>query len=195
MARLFNAGIVYVGEVFAGEGFEFAADDVGGKTGAEQAAVEGSQFAVVDFTAEGTQLALDALSDDGGLVGVLGGFFEGGFDVAVGNATGAEVACHTKLALFSSLGALPGELLGVACVIDVAVLLETGDDFLDEVFVGGATDEGFFHFGDGMRAAHKDFDGSVVQSGFGVKLAGLGEHVGSIEEKRPSGQWRVARKR
>ena len=27
-----------------------------------------------------------------------------------------------------------------------------------------------------MRPAHKDFDGGVVEDGFGVELPGLGEH-------------------
>jgi hypothetical protein len=40
---------------------------------------------------------------------------------------------------------------------------------------------------DGMGAAHEDFDGSVVEGGFGVELAGLGEHGGSIEEEVASG--------
>lgn len=171
---------------------EFMADDVGGETGAKEATVEGRELSFVEVgalpahlkvaatvasgAAEGAQLALDALADDGGFVGVLGSLFEGGFDVAVRDAAGAEVACHTKLALLSSFGALAGELLGVAGVVDVAVLFKASDHFLDEVLVGSAADEGLFHFGHGMSAAHKDFDGSVVQGGFGFDLAWLGKH-------------------
>jgi len=29
---------------------------------------------------------------------------------------------------------------------------------------------------DSVGAAHEDFDGGVVEGGFGVELAGLGEH-------------------
>jgi len=107
--------------------------------------------------------------------------------VAVGDAAGTEIAGDAKLALLAAFGALEGELLGVAGVVDVAVLFEAGDNFLDEVLVGGAADESLFHFRDGMRAAREDFDCGVVQSGFGFELAGLGEHAGSIEEKVASG--------
>ncbi len=74
-----------VGDVFAGNGFEFAADDVGGETCAEEAAVEGSELAIIDLlycigAAIGAQLTFDSLPDDGGLVRVPGGFFKGGFE-------------------------------------------------------------------------------------------------------------------
>src|SRR5690242_939255 len=167
---------VSVWNVFAGEEFEFAADDVGGEAGAEKAAVEGGELAIVDFAAEGPQLTLDALADDGGFVGAFGGFFESGLDVAVRDAASAEVAGDAELALLAAFGALASELAGIAGVVDVAVLLEASDDSLDEVFVGGTADEGFFHLGDRMRATHEDFNGGVVQGGFGVELAGLGEH-------------------
>jgi len=80
-------------EVLTGKGAEFAADDVGRKAGTEEAAVEGSELLVIDpfaciGAAIGAQLALDTLADDGGLVGVLGGFFKGGFDVTVGDTAG-----------------------------------------------------------------------------------------------------------
>src|SRR5213078_1839061 len=44
------------------------------------------------------------------------------------------------------------------------------------VFIGRAADERLFHFRDGMRAAHEDFDGRFIQGGFCFDLAGLGEH-------------------
>jgi hypothetical protein len=50
-----------------------------------------------------------------------------------------------------------------------------------------------------MRAAHENFDGRVVESGFRVELAGLGEHE-KEDEVRAQGskevrmrKWRVAR--
>src|SRR5205814_1412046 len=104
-----------------------------------------------------------------------------------GYTTDTVVSCQTKLNLLASFGALASELFGVASIVDVAILFEAGDNFLDEVFIGGAADESLFHFGDGMRAAREDFDCGVVQSGFGFELAGLGEHAGSIEEKVASG--------
>src|SRR5258708_35509350 len=102
-----------VGHVFAGNGFEFAADDVGGETRAEEAAVEGSELSIIDLlycigAAIGAQLAFDALPDDGGLVGVPGSFFEGGFDVAVRGAAGGEGPCHTKLGLLPPVRSVAG---------------------------------------------------------------------------------------
>jgi hypothetical protein len=36
---------------------------------------------------------------------------------------------------------------------------------------------------DGMRTPHEDFDGGVVEGGFGIELSRLGEHEGRIEEE------------
>ena len=132
---------------------------------------------------EESEFAVDALADHGGFVGVGGGFFYGGFDVAVGDTAGAKLAGNAIFALVADFGALAGELFGVAGGVDQAVLFEAGEDFLDEVFVGGAANEGFFHFGDGMGAAREDFDGGVVEGGFGVDGAGL-EHAGKSKRGR-----------
>ena len=40
------------GDVFAGDGAQFSAHDVGREAGAEEAAIEGSDFAITDFAAE-----------------------------------------------------------------------------------------------------------------------------------------------
>jgi len=106
--------------------------------------------------------------------------------VLVGDAAGAEFAGYAVFALVADFGALAGELFGVASIVDQAILLEAGDDFLDEVSIGGAADEGFFHLGDRVGAARKDFDGGVVEGGLGVDGAGL-EHERSIEEEVASG--------
>ena len=42
-----------LGEVFFGGGAEFAADDVAGEAGAEQAAIDGGQPPVVNLSSEG----------------------------------------------------------------------------------------------------------------------------------------------
>src|SRR5207302_1681216 len=129
------------GNIFAGEVFEFAADDVGGETGAEEAAVEGSKFFVVDFAVERAQLALDALANQGGFVGHLRDFFESGFDVAVRDAPRTQVPCDTKLALFASLGAMAGKLSGVAGVVDQAGSLESRHNSFHERLVFAAARE------------------------------------------------------
>ena len=183
---LFRFGLC-VRNVFTGEGFELAADQVGGEAGAQEAPVEPSELAIIDFAAGGAQLALDALADEGGFVGLLRGFFEGGFNVAVGDAAGAKVACNTKLALLSSFGALAGELLGVTVVVNQAAASEASQDVFDKCSIFAAALERPFHLVNGVRAPHEDFDGGVVQGGFGIELAGLGEHEERIEEEAASG--------
>jgi len=126
MGELFLFGRVDFGEFFAGDGFDFAADKVGGEAGAEEAAVEGGEFLIAYFATEGTEFALDALTDDGGFVGFGGGFGEGGLDVLVGYAAGAEVAGDAEFALFADFGALAGELFGVTGVVDLAIFAEAG---------------------------------------------------------------------
>src|SRR6266700_1548869 len=115
------------GEVFAGEGVEFAADYVGGEAGAKKAAVDGGHLPFVDLfacmfvcigAAKGAQLALDALADDGGFVRFLGGFFECRFNVAVRNATGPEATCDAKFSLLAGFSALPRELLRIPRVVN-----------------------------------------------------------------------------
>jgi hypothetical protein len=162
---------------------EFAADGVGGEAGAQERAIEGGDFVVGDFASGELEFALDAEADDGALGFGVGGFGEGGFDVGVGDAAGAEVAGDAVLALAADFGALAGELSGVTGVVDHAVFAETGEDDLGEEFAGGAALEEFFHFGDGMRAAHEGALGGFVEFGFGVELAGLAKHGARIEEK------------
>ncbi len=48
----------------------------------------------------------------------------------VGDAAGAEFAGYAVFALVADFGALAGELFGVASIVDQAVLLQAGDDFL-----------------------------------------------------------------
>ena len=177
---------VALGKVFAGERSEFATDDVGGEARAEEATVEGGELFLVDElsgagvcgrgAAEGAQLAFDALADKRGFVGLLRGFFEGGFDVAVGDAAGAEIPSDAKLALFADLGALAHEKLGVACVIEQAGAFQMLYHVFHQRGVFAAALERLCHFMDGVRAACEDPDGGIVEGGFGFELARFGEH-------------------
>ena len=124
---------------------------------------------------------MDALADNGSFVVGLGGFGEGVIDVAIGNAAGAEVACDAEFALFADFGARAGELFGVARVVESAGLLEAGENDLRQEFGIGAAEEFGFHFVNGMRAAHEDAEGVVVQVLFGIEFAGFGEHQEEIE--------------
>ena len=114
---------------------------------------------------------------DGGAFGCfVRGVFDGGLDVGVGDAAGAEVAGDAEFALAADFGALAGELFSVAVIVEGAVFLEAGEDYLGEEVAAGAALEEFLHFVDGVRAAHQGAEGYVVEFGFGVEFFGAGEH-------------------
>jgi hypothetical protein len=184
MVRLLGVGfggragglVVGGGKFSRGDGFDFAADYVGGKAGAEQAAVKRSEFFVVNFAAEGAEFALDALADEGRFIVLLSVFREGRFDVLIGNATSAEFAGDAEAALAADFGALASELAGVAGIVNETLALEALHDLFDELLVVGAMGQGLLHFVNGMRAAGKDAGGGGVELRFGDKLVGPGEH-------------------
>src|SRR6266704_5888807 len=174
------------GEVVAGQGVEFAADYVGGEAGAEKTAVDGGHLPFVDLlacigAAKGAQLALDSLAHDGGFVGFLGGFFEGGFNVAVGDAAGAQVASHAEFSLFARFGALPRELLRIPRVVNQPVFFQPSHHKLNAQCIVAPPFELFLHLVDGVRPPHQSAHRDVVQLFFGLKLARLPKHAGSIE--------------
>jgi len=125
-------------------------------------------------------LALDAETNGGALGVVVARVGQRGFDVSVGDAAGAEIACDAVLALAADFGALACELFGVAGVVDQAVFAETGEHYLREEFAGRAAFEESFHFRDRVRAAHERALGGLVEFGFGVEFAGLAEHASRI---------------
>lgn len=150
---------VDVRNIFFYYGFQFAAHDVGGKTGSQQTSINRGHFLFVDLffcigAAVGAEFAFDALADHCALVVGLCGFFQRGFDVFVWDAAGAEVAGYAEFSLFAGFGALAGELLGVASVVHQAIFFQARHDDLNEEFVVAAAFEFFLHFMDGVGAAH-----------------------------------------
>lgn len=100
--------------------------------------------------------------------------------MTVGDAAAPEVAGNAELALAADFGALPRELLGIAGIVDEIFPLQAVDHSFDEIFISGTADERFFHFIDGVRSAHEDFDGGFVEGGLGVDGA-RAKHEGRIE--------------
>ena len=82
--------------------------------------------------------------------------------MAVRDAAGAQFSGDAEFALLADFGALAGELFGVAGVVNHALAFEAVEDGLDHGFVVAAALEGFFHFVDGMGAAHEGADSGVV---------------------------------
>jgi hypothetical protein len=162
------------GKFFAGEGFEFAADEVGGEAGGEERAIDGGEFFVgflFHFRAckyklrtptHRAEFAFDTLANDGGFRFRVGRFRESNVDVAVGNAASAEIAGDTEFALLADFRASAGELFGVARVVELAGLLEAREDDLSEEFGVGAAEKLGLHFVDGVGTAHEDAEGIIV---------------------------------
>ena len=83
---------------------------------------------------------MDALADDDGFVVGFGGFGEGVVDVAIGDATGAEVTRDAELALFADFGVSAGELPGVAGIVELTGFFEARENDLGEEFAIGAAE-------------------------------------------------------
>jgi len=97
--------------------------------------------------------------------------------VGVGHAAGTEVAGDTVFALAPDLGALARELLRVASVVELSIFFEAREDDVSEKIAAGAAREEFLHLVDGVGTAREGAEGYVVEVGFGVEFAGLGEHT------------------
>lgn len=164
------------GDFFGGDGFQFFADGVGREAGGEQAAVEAGDFLVGDFATGEFEFALETVADGEALRFIVGAEFDGGLDVGVGNAAGAEVARDAEFSLATDLGALARELLRVASVVELAVFFHAGYDDLGEKLVGGAAIEQALHFFDGVGAAHEGAQGDVVEILLGVDFFCRSEH-------------------
>lgn len=156
---------------------QLSADDVGGKAGAEEAAVErGRLFFVERPAAEAPQLALDAGFYERGFVrfGENGG--ERGFDVAVRNAADAEFAGDAKFSLMAILRMSAGEVAGVAGIVEIIQFAQFLQDGVGVVFFFGAQSEIFLHLVHGMCAAHQCASGRGVKAGLGGEFARSGAH-------------------
>lgn len=154
-----------------------SADDVGGKAGAKEAAVErGGLFFVERPAAEAPQLALDAGFYERGFVrfGENGG--ERGFNVTVRHAAGAEFAGDAEFSLMAILRMSAGEVAGVASVIEIIQFAQFLQDGVGVVFVFGTQGEIFLHFVHGMGAAHQCASGRGVKASLGGKFARSGAH-------------------
>jgi hypothetical protein len=114
-----------------GDAAEFGADCVGGEAGPEEAAIKGSDFALVEGAAQVGEASLDADANERGFVGFGEDGFEGGFDVLIGNAAGAKFAGDTEASLAAQFGVLVGVVQGVARVVEVVKFAESGDDRRD----------------------------------------------------------------
>jgi len=180
---LFFCGLGF-GDILAGGAFQFAADKVGREAGTEERSVDGCDFSLADFTTQRFEFAFDALAHHGGGIGFGCGGFQCRVDVRVGDTAGAEFAGNAELALLARLRAVAGELLCVACVVELAVFLEASHNHADQQVVARVARKLFQHFLDGVCAPHQSAESDLVEFLFGVELAraGTGEHEMKIAE-------------
>ena len=173
------------GEVAVGDAFQLGADYVRGETGAEKIAVEGGDFFLVEGAAEMGEAAGEARADERGFVGFGEDGIHRGFDVAVGDTACAQFASDAETSLAAKLGVLRGVVQSVLGVVEIVEFAEARDYGGDEVFIFGAALEMFFHFGDGMGAAHQGALRGHVELGFGEELAGglTRAHLSRIEQE------------
>jgi len=114
----------------------------------------------------------------GWLVGDGGDFGEGGFDVSVGDAAGAEFARDALGALTADASAMRGELAGVDGVVEIAAFAEKSEDDVRGFGIGGALLEIFAHLGDGVGSAHQGAHGGGIERFVGIVFAGTAAHCG-----------------
>jgi hypothetical protein len=135
--------------------FQFAADYVGGKTRAQEAAIHRRDFVFVNFAAEGSEFPPEALADNRSFVSFLGRLRESGFDVAVWDSSGAQVARNTKFSLAADFRALAGKLFGKSLVVDHLGPFEAVHHGSQKLVVFGSPAKQLFHLVDRIRAAHQ----------------------------------------
>ena len=150
-----DRGVGEIGEVAVGDAFELGADDVGGETRGQQAAIKRSELALVELTAQVREPALEACTDERGFVSLDEDGFQGRFDVSVGDAAGAEIASDAVAPLTAQPSVVSGVLESVTPVVEVIQLAQARDDRRNQLFIFRAALEVLLHLVDRMRAAHQ----------------------------------------
>ena len=170
-----------------GHSVDGSAHLIGGKAGAEQAAIERGQAAFVERAANAAEFAFQALADERGFVLRGEHFVERGFDVAVGHAAPAELLGNAKTSLAANGRVGAREFASVARVIEQLLLLQPIEFCTNQTFILAAAFERAAHFEDRMGAAHERANGG------GVKLVGVFGLAGAAHGEVVSGQRRGRR--
>src|SRR4029077_7746757 len=164
---------------------QFAPYHVGGKSCAQQAAVGGSHLLFINFAAIRPQLAFDARAHHRAFIVLPGRFLQRRLDMPVRDAPRPQVPRNAKLTLLAPLGPLARKLLGVLRVIDLPTFLQTRHYHLHQQLVLASPLQLPLHFMHGECPPHQRPHRNVIQLRFGLKLARLSKHAGSIEAGRP----------
>jgi hypothetical protein len=176
-----------VGHFSVRQVMEFAADGIGGEASAKEGTVERSDFLVVDFTplfaaGEQFELALQARTNGGAFGLRIGSVGDGGVDVVVGNAAGAQIAGDAEFAVPADFRALAHKLFGVPRIVKLAVFFKARHHDLDQEFIVSSPRQHLLHFMHGVSPPHQRADGNFVEFLFGCELARFAEHQRSMKQ-------------
>jgi len=91
--------------------------------------------------------------------------------MCVGNTAHSQFPLDAVLALLAGFGAVAGELLGVAFVVELAVFFQAREHDADEQFVAGAAREFLLHLLHRVCAPRERAECDVVKLFFGFELS------------------------
>lgn len=154
-----------------GDAAKLGADNVRGETGAEEAAIERSDFALVESAAKMRKAAFYTRADQSGFVRFREDSLQGSFDVTVGNAARSQFARDAEASLAPQFCVLIRVVERVAGVVQIFQFAQARNDRRNGFFVFGAAVEVVLHFVDGVGAAHQGAERGGVEFLFGGKLA------------------------
>jgi hypothetical protein len=166
-----SACVGQFGQIAAGYAAQFGADRVRGETGAQQAAVNSGDLALIERTANVREPSLQPRANEFGFAGLGEYGFEGGLNVPVRNAACAELASNAEAALSSGIGVLAREFERVAAIIEVVLLAKARDHAVDSFFLGSAALQAGSHLVDRVRATHQRAERGGIKLLLGGELA------------------------
>jgi hypothetical protein len=150
---------------------KFGSDRVGGKAGAEQAAVERGDLVLAEGASNVREAALQSRADHCSFVGFSKSCFESRVDVGIRHAPAPKLASDTEAPLPAPLSMLPGIIESIAGVIEIAAFAEPRDDGRDSFVIVSPAREIASHFINRMGAPHQRTKRSRVKLWLGMDFS------------------------
>jgi hypothetical protein len=163
--------------VGASRSAQFSANDVAGKTGAEQAAIHRSDLAPVQRARQVRKMAFEALADQRDLIRICEDCFQRGLDVAVRNSAPAQFSRNAKPSLAPCLRVLARVIERELRVVEVIPFPQMRDHGRNCFLVLRPSRQIFLHFVDRVRAPHQSPQRRSIKLLFGGQYAGRRTHA------------------
>jgi len=144
-----------IGEINTDGFTKLTPDEIGGEACAEQTVIQRPSLPEVDCTAKASKMTLKTLPNQRCFVRFGKDCVEGGIDVALRDASGAQFVRDTETSLPASIGVVSGVFDRVAGVVEVVLFAKPRNDGAHVPFCLGAAPEILTHLLDGMRAARQ----------------------------------------